>query len=188
VAEIASYYSGHRGPLLVTGWIGLLAFPLGFAFIAGLGLLLRGTDAVSVWLLVAAMVSISVTLAVAALQGILALAVPYVSGFAAPGEVKLLADVTQLGFSATFVFEITYFVASGVMALRSPAFPNWLGYSAMVVGVPALLGSLGVIAGSGPLAAGGPATLVALVAGLLWWLAASLLLVLRPRSLSADSG
>lgn len=42
VAEIASYYSGHRGALLVAGWVGLLAFPLGFTFVSGLGLVLGG--------------------------------------------------------------------------------------------------------------------------------------------------
>ena len=183
VAEIASYYSGHRGALLLAGWVGLLAFPLGFAFVSGLGLVLRGTGAASVWLVVIALVSISVTLAVAAVQGILALAVPYVSSSAAPAEVKLLADITQLGFSATFAFEISYFVASGVLALRSPVIPNWLGYTAVIAAFTALLGSLGVIVGSGPLAAGGPATLMALVASLLWWLAAGLLLLLRPRPL-----
>lgn len=145
VAEIASYYSGHRGALLIAGWFGLLAFPLGFAFVSGLGLVLRGTGAASVWLVVIALVSISVTLAVAAVQGILALAVPYVSGSAAPAEVKLLADITQLGFSATFAVEISYFLASGVLALRSPVIPNWLGYTAVIAAFPALLGSLGVI-------------------------------------------
>jgi len=185
VAEIASYYSGHRGDLLIAGWVGLLAFPLGFAFISGLSLALRGTSATSVWLVVIALVSISVTLAVAAVQGVLALAVPYVSNSAAPAEVKLLADITQLGFSATFALEIAYFVASGVLAFRSPVIPNWLGYTAVIAAFPALLGSLGVIVSSGPLAAGGPATLVALVAGLLWWLAASLLLLLRPRRLAS---
>jgi len=183
VAEIASYYSGHRDALLVAGWFGLLAFPFGFAFVSGLGLILRGPDTTSAWLVVIALVSISVTLAVAAVQGILALAVPYVSASASPAEVKLLADITQLGFSATFAFEISYFVASGFLALRSPVIPDWLGYTAMIAAFPALLGSLGVVVGSGPLAAGGPATLVALVAGLLWWLAASLLLLLRPRPL-----
>src|SRR5262249_13718850 len=161
----------------------LLASPSGCALGRGLGPLLRGPDTTAAWRVVIALVSISVSLAVAAVQGILALAVPYVSSSAAPAEVKLLADITQLGFSATFAFEISYFVASGVLALRSPVIPNWLGYTAVIAAFTALLGSLGVIVGSGPLSAGGPATLVALVASLLWWLAASLLLLLRPRPL-----
>ena len=181
VADIAEYYQRHQDALLLVGWIGLLAFPLGFAFVAGLGLRLRSDGGLSTWLLTVALVSISVTLAVAAVQGILALAVPYVSKSAHADELKLLADITQLGFSATFAFEISYFAATGALVLLSRALPVWLGYGAFIVAASAVAGSLGVIVQSGPLAAGGPTTLLALVVGLLWWLIAAGLLIARPR-------
>ena len=179
--EIAQYYQGHQEALLLSGWIGLLAFPLGFAFVVGLTLLLRGDGATATWLVAVALVSISVTLSVAAVQGILALAVPYVSKSASAGELKLLADITQLGFSAAFVFEISYFAATGALVLSYRSLPMWLGYGAFIVALIAVIGSLGVIVRSGPLAAGGSATLVALVAGLVWWLVAAGLLLARPR-------
>jgi len=178
--EVARFYTDHRDALLVSGWVGLLAFPLGFVFVAGLGLLLRGEGQVSLWLLTAAFLSISVTLAVAAVQGILALAVPYVSRSIPGDQLKVLADITQLGFSAAFALEIAYFVATGALVLRSRALPGWLGYGAFIVSVIAVLASLGVVVGSGPLAAGGPISLLSLVAGLLWWLLAAILLVVRP--------
>lgn len=186
IAEVARYYTEHRSGLLLAGWVGLLAFPVGFAFLAGLAMFFRGEDttATSTWLFVTALLSVSVTLSVAAVQGILALATPYVSTSVTAAEVKLLADITQLGFSATFPFEISYFIAIGALGLRARVVPNWLSYLAFVVTVPALLASLGVVVGSGALAAGGSVTLVALLAGLLWWLLASLLLLVGtwPRS------
>jgi len=184
LAEVARYYTEHRSGLLLAGWVGLLAFPVGFAFLAGLAMVFRGDDSTSTWLFVTALLSVSVTLSAAAVQGILALATPYVSTAVTPVEVKLLADVTQLGFSATFPFEISYFISIGALGLRTRVLPSWLSYLAFVVTVPALLASLGIVVGSGPLAAGGPATLVALVASLLWWLLAGLLLLVRtlPRS------
>jgi hypothetical protein len=139
----------------------------------------RGDGSTSTWLFVTALLSVSVTLSVAAVQGILALATPYVSTSVTPAEVQLLADVTQLGLSATSPSEISYFVAIGALGLRTRVVPSWLSYVAFVVTVPALLASLGIVVGSGPLAAARPATLVALVASLLWWLLASLLLLVR---------
>jgi hypothetical protein len=182
LADIASYYVGHRSALLIAGWTGLLAFPIGFGFFAGQLLTLRGDDATSRWLTWMALLSIAATLSVAAMQGILALAVPYVAGRATPGELALLADVTQVGFSATFPLEIGYFVGAGLLGFRSRAIPRWLAYGAFVVVLAALAASFGIIATSGPSAAGGPVTLVALVAGLLWWLIVSLLLLVRPAS------
>ena len=181
VADIAKYYQRYQDALLLVGWIGLLAFPLGFSFVAGLSLRLRGGGGLSTWLLAVALVSISVTLAVAAVQGILALAVPYVSRSARADELKVLADITQLGFSATFAFEISYFAATGGLVLMSRALPVWLGYGAFIVAAISVAGSLGVMVRSGPLAAGGPATLLALVFGLLWWLIAAVFLLVRPR-------
>jgi hypothetical protein len=180
VTDVMRFYAEHRAALLLAGWAGLLAFPIGLAFLAGLTVFVGADDPTSRWLVVMALLSISVTLSVAAVQGILALAVPYVAGTATPGELKLLADVTQLGFSATFPLEITFFAAIGLLALRTRQFPAWLAFAAFVVVVAALLASLGIIVGSGPLAAGGPVTLVALVLGLLWWLLASLMLLIRP--------
>ena len=182
-AQVASYYLDHRSALLLAGWVGLLAFPLGFAFFTGLGLHLRGEGTLSTWLFLIALISIAVTLSVAAVQGVLALAVPYVATSVRPEELKPIADVSQLGFSAAFAFETAYFLATGFLVLRSRALPAWLGYGAVVVAPIALTASLGVIAGSGPLAAGGPVTLLAFVAGLLWWLLAAVMLVVRkPRS------
>src|SRR5262249_58043369 len=132
------------------------------------------------WLFVTALLSVSVTLSVAAVQGILALATPYVSTAVTPVEVKLLADVTQLGFSATFPFEISYFISIGALGLRTRVLPSWLSYLAFLVTVPALLASLAIVVGWGPLAAGGPPTLVALVPSLLWWLPGGLVALLRP--------
>ena len=106
--------------------------------------------------------------------------VAWFSRSARPEEIKLLADVTQLGFSAAFVFETSYFVATGALGLLFRKLPRWLSYLAFVVAGLALLASLGVVARSGALAAGGPVTLVALVAGLGWWLIAAILLVARP--------
>jgi hypothetical protein len=180
LAEVSRYYTEHREALLVAGWVGLLAFPIGFAYLAGLTVILRGRDSTSTWLAVVALLSISVTLSVAAVQGILALATPYVAGSAAQADVKLLADVTQLGFSATFPLQISYFAAIGFLGLRTRAIPQWLSYGAFVVVVAAVGASLGIIVASGPLAAGGPVTLVALVAGLLWWLVAGVRLLVRP--------
>ncbi len=179
---MARYYGGHQDALLLAGWIGLLGFPLAFGFIAGLAVLLHSDGKVSAWLSAIAVVSIAVTLAVATVQGILALAVPYVATSVGGEQLKILADVTQLGFSASFVPEVGYFVASGVLVLRSRTLPRWLGYGAFVVAVVALVASLGALARSGPLVAGGPATLVALVASLLWWLLVAILLVIRPRT------
>ncbi len=182
LADIVNYYTAHRSTLLIAGWAGLLAFPVGFGFFAGQLLTLQGEDATSRWLTWTALLSIAATLSVAAVQGILALAVPYVAGTATPGELKLLADVTQVGFSATFPLEIAYFASAGLLGLRSRAIPRWLAYGAFVVVLAALLASFGIIASTGPLAAGGPMTLVALVVGLLWWLLVSLLLLVRPTS------
>jgi hypothetical protein len=182
LVDIVNYYTSHRSALLVAGWTGLLAFPVGFGFFAGQLLTLRGEDATSRWLTWTALLSIGATLSVAAMQGILALAVPYVAGTATPSELKLLADVTQVGFSATFPLEIAYFAAVGLLGLRSGAIPRWLAYGAFLVVAAAVLASFGIIARTGPLAAGGQVTLVALVAGLLWWLLVSLLLLVRPTS------
>ncbi len=100
----------------------------------------------------------SVTLSVAAVQGILALATSYVSTSVTPAEAELLAGVTQLGFSATFPSEISYFIAIGALGLRTRVLPE--------------LAQLRGIRGHG-------SWLVALVASLLWWLLASLLLLVR---------
>lgn len=188
VDEVAGYYLGHRDALLISGWVGLLAFPLGFGFLAGLALLVAGEGKMSNWLVAISLLSISVTLATAAVQGILALAVPYVSTSARPDELKLLADVTQLGFSAAFVFETSYFIATGALGLLFRKLPRWLSFLSFIVAAVALLASLGVVVRSGALAAGGPVTLVALVAGLGWWLLAAVLLVVRPRQATALIG
>ena len=127
LAEVARYYSDHRDVLLLGGWIGLLGFPFAFGFLAGLGVLLSGEGKVSAWLSAVALVSIAVALAVALVQGILAQALPYVTGSVSAEELKFLADVTQLGFSIAFVPYVAYFVTTGALVLRSQAMPRWLG-------------------------------------------------------------
>ncbi len=181
---VVAYFRDHRAVLLPVGWLGILSFAAATVLIAALTTLLRRAEGERGWLHLlffgANLLSIALAVVLGALSQLLALDAG-APGFD-PGLAKALSDLADLGLAVFFAPTIVAWAAAAIVIRRTGVLPRWLGWWAGLLVVTSLIASTGAFVGTGPLAAAGPASLAGLALQIAWWLAASLVLILRPVS------
>jgi hypothetical protein len=181
-AVVVAYFHDHRAALLPAGWLGILSFPAAMVLVGALTSRMRQAEGERGWLhlvfLGGNLLSIGLAVVLGALSQLLAMDAGGPSFD--PGLAKALSDLADLGFAVFFAPTIAAWAAAAILISGTGALPRWLGWWAGLLVVTSLVGSTGAFVESGPLVAAGTVTLVGLSAQFGWWLAASLVLVLRP--------
>ena len=179
---MVAFYSAHRSVLLLTGWVRALGFPLSMVLLAGLVALMRRAEGEGGWLylifLTASLLSISLAITLGA-TGQLLYATTASSN---PDVAKAIVELVSLGFALYFVPSIAAWAAAGAVIARTAVLPAWLGWWAWVLVAACLVASVGMFVESGPLTARGFGALAALFGQFGWYVAASIVLVARPRA------
>jgi hypothetical protein len=183
-AEVGAYYSAHQGGFLAGNYLGAVALVPGLVLLAFLVQGIRSAEAPggAVWLLAALASGVGFASALFLLALLQATGV--VAPTAEPGTAKALSDVSNIAFGMSLlplgamVGSLSWgFLATGVLS-------RWIGCAGLVVALVNLLASLGTVILTGPMAAGGPATLVAFIALVGWSLWVSIA-VLVSRDMAA---
>jgi hypothetical protein len=177
-----AFYSAHRSMLLLAGWVRALGYPLSLVLLAGLVALMRRAEGEGGWLylifLMASLLSFSVAITLGATGQLL-----YASSASSnPDVVKAISELVSLGFALYFVPFVAAWAAAGVVIARTAVLPAWLGWWAWLLVAASLVASVGMFVGSGPLSGRGFGALAALLGQFGWYVAASIVLVARPRA------
>ena len=177
-----AFYSAHRSVLLLTGWVRALGFPLSIVLLAGLVALMRRAEDEGGWLylifLMASLISISLAITLGAAGQLL-----YASSASSnPDVTKAISNLLGLGFALYFAPSIASWAAAGAVIARTAILPAWLGWWAWVLVAACLVASVGMLVESGPLTARGFGALAALFGQFGWYLAASIVIIARPRA------
>jgi hypothetical protein len=179
-SEIVSYFANNQTGFLVGNYLGAVALLPGFLVVAYLTAQIRAgePDGGSLWVLV--VVSNTVAFASAMVIFVLLQTAAVVAPGAPPQTAKAFSDAGNMAF-AFFFLPMGAAVGSmawGFLATRTMAgWVAWLGLGAAVI---QLVGSLGTVIVTGPVAAGGIATLAAFVAFIAWFALVSVVLLVRP--------
>jgi len=86
-----------------------------------------------------------------------------------------------LGFALYFLPLMAAWAAAGAVITRTAVLPAWLGWWAWLLVAASLVASVGMFVESGPLSGRGFGALAALLGQFGWYVAASIVLVVRPR-------
>ncbi len=180
---IALYFQDNRGAVLTTGYINVLA---GFFFIWFLSVLRTvmmkaegGTGrlanlAYAGAILIGPMVFLSVTAysAIAFWLG----DNPRVED---QGAVRALFDLSIIAGYAAFIPLAVFLAATGLSIVKTRVLPTWLGWSAIVLAILAIVGAAGMLDADSPLA---DLSFIVLILFLVWTLALSVILLMRLRA------
>jgi len=180
VTDVIAYYTDHRAALLFSGWLAALAIVPSFVFLARIVALVRELEDDPAWLWLVALVGLIGTVASVIALTVLAAVLAYSAASAGTGVARVLSDLLGITFAVYFFPVSVFFVAVGRVVTMSRGLPRWLGVSAYLVAAAGVPATLGMFAGWSPLAPGGVYTLAAFSLQVLWWFAASLVLLLRP--------
>ena len=179
---VVPYFSEHQVGVLVLnylGLLGLLPFLVVLAYVSGAVRRAEGSGWLSILVLLTGGLFSAAGFVVLALLQIVA----YCALHTTPDVAKALNDATSLTFAMMFLAAAGFNAAFTWANVNTRLWPAWLGLSSMAVAIASIVASFGSIATDGLLAAGGPATLVAFGAFLLWLLAfGGLIVVRRPSS------
>jgi len=183
IEVILPYYAHHRGGVLTTAYLTGLAVIFFLIFLANLYTLLRNAEGGAGRLsLAAAFGGLVVTAGIiggTAFQTALAFRTERDMSDAA--VVQSLFDMQNILFAITGFPGAVLFVSAALVILFTRILPVWLGWAGIVVAAVELLTTGGMLARVGPLASGGIIGLIGFVLVTLWILAASIIMLTRPR-------
>ena len=179
-ADIVTYYSAHQTGFLIGNYLGALAVVPGFLVLVYLATMIRDAEAGrgSLWILV--IVTNATALAAAMTVFVLFQTAAVVAPTAQVSTAKAFSDASNTAFAFSFLPLGAVAGSASWGFLGTGTMPRWLGWSGLVVALLQLVGSLGTVLITGPLAAGGPVTLVSFSALLAWLLVIAILLIVRP--------
>jgi hypothetical protein len=180
VADVVAYYTAHRAAVLFGGWLAAVGIIPSFVFLARIVALVRDLEDDPAWLWLVALVGLIGTIASVIVLTVLAAVLAYSAASAGTGVARVLSDLMGLTFAVYFFPVSAFFLAVGRVVTVRPGPARWLGASAYLVAAAAVPATLGMFAAWSPLAPGGGYSLVAFSLQVLWWFAASLVLLLRP--------
>lgn len=152
--EIVAYYTHAGRPFLVYGWLVALSLPFLIAHLAAVAEWLRrqGQTGLAATYLVGGLMAHTVQLVL--------LAIFQLAGMAAlrgdAGATRTLADFGNVGLSFCALAELVRQVAGGMAIRRTGVVPRWLSWLPFTGAGLCVLGSVGLMTRSGPLAAGSP--------------------------------
>ena len=131
--KIRAYFVDHRGGLLVSNVVGILAIPFVLWFVVVLRDTLRGDDTANA-LGTASLVGIVVTAPMALAGGAVAASIVYLDGFvnsASDDTVRLVFQAQTLLFAATSAGLVVFTLMAGLAIRRTgalPALTMWLAF------------------------------------------------------------
>jgi hypothetical protein len=179
-ADIVAYYTDHQYGFLVGNYLGAVAVLPAIIVIVYLTMLVRDAEPGRGWIWLVIAISTASGFGEAFVLFAALQAAAAVSPHATPQTAKALSDLANIVFAFFFVPNVAIVgsLAWGFLATRT--MPAWTGWAGLTVSAIQLLGSLGTIVITGPMAAGGILTVATLGAFLAWLLAISVVLLLRP--------
>ena len=181
-AEVATYYTAHRGALLLVGWLGVLGLIPSFAFSAGLLVLVRRAEGDGAWLWVVTLVGFATTYAAIVLAFGLTMILPYDAAGAPKEVLKVLSDFAALALALVVTTEAGSYIPIALVITRTRFLPIWLGYLVWLIVAVDLLASLALLLDSGPFRAGGVVPLLGLGLEGVFVLGTSVVLIRRSLS------
>ncbi len=182
-AEVVAYYRDAGRPFLVYSWLLALSMPVLLAHLAAVSEWLRrhGHDGLATPYLVGGLMAHTVQLVL--------LAVFQLAGMAAlrgdTETTRTLADLGNVGFSFCAVAELVRQVAGGLAIRRTGVVPRWLSWLPFASAGLCVLGSVGLMTRSGPLAAGSPPVMLWVMGFLVTFAAVNLALLLQRDEVAA---
>jgi hypothetical protein len=179
-AEIVSYYANNQTGFLVGNYLGAVALLPAFVLVAYLTVQIRAgePDGGILWVLV--IVANATAFAAAMLVFVLLQAAAVVAPGASPQTAKAFSDAGNMAFGFFFLPQAAGVASVAWGFLVTATMVRWIAWLGLVVAVIQLVASLGTVVVTGPLAAGGPVTLVAFVGFVIWFLLISVVLLVRP--------
>jgi hypothetical protein len=188
-ADIVSYYTAHQGGFLFGNYLGAVAILPAFVLVVYLATAVRDSEPEGghVWLLIVVANASALTVALVLFALLQAAAV--VAPGAPPQTAKVISDLANMVFGFSFLPTGAGTAALAWGFLATPGLSRRIGWTGVAVAALALISSFGTLIVSGPLAAGGIVSVVALVAFVAWFLWISVTLLVTPgeeaRSLAA---
>jgi hypothetical protein len=178
--DVITFYTTHRDALLFGGWLAAVGLVPSFVFLARIVALVHELEDEPAWLWLVALLGLVGTIAGVIALTFLAAVLPYSAAGAGPQVARVFSDLLGLAFAVYFFPIAAFFVAVGRVITMSGGLPRWLGFTAYLVAAAGMPATLGMFVGWSPLAPGGVYSLAAFSLQVLWWFAASLVLILRP--------
>jgi hypothetical protein len=188
-SDIVSYYSAHQGGFLWGNYLGAVAILPAFLLVVYLAIAIRDAepDGAHVWLLIILTNASALTVAMVLFALLQAAAV--VAPGSPPQTAKAISDSANMVFGFSFLPTGAATAALAWGFLTAPGLSRRIGWTGIGVAALQLIASFGTLTVSGPLAAGGIVTVVALLAFVAWLLWISVTLLVTPgeesRSLAA---
>ncbi len=146
VAKVVSYYRDHRGGIVLLAVLGVISAVLLVLFAARLRELLQGGQGGDSRLLPVAAFGGAVILAAGvALQSATSFALVRAAHYRLTGAAQALNVLDNDSFFVLVTGVSILLLAAGIATVRRPVLPRWLGWAAIVFGVLALAGPIGVI-------------------------------------------
>jgi hypothetical protein len=176
-ADIVSYYSAHQGGFLAGNYLGAVAILPAFLLVVYLSIAIREAEPEGghLWLLV--IVTNASALTVAMVLFALLQAAAVVAPNSAPPAAKAVSDAANMVFGFSFLPTGAGIAALAWGFLATQSMSRAIGWTGIGVAALVLIASFGTVVVSGPLAAGGIVSLVALLAFVAWllWISVTLL-------------
>jgi hypothetical protein len=183
---IATYYTSHRGPLILGTWLSGLAVIFWLWFLGSIRHALYpsegGTGRLTTVAVLSGTATAAVVLVFSAIGQALAFRTPV-----RPGVVEVFYNVQSEGFTLLSFLVAAFVGAASLVMLRHNAVARWLGQLGIIVAVLQLIGTAAIMVESGPLGAGGAFSFVAFLSFLLWVLLLSVVMVLKTRARPAKT-
>jgi hypothetical protein len=178
-ADVVRFYTNNRGALLFSDWLAAVGIVPSFIFFASIVAIVREAEGERGWLWLLSVLGLAGAFPLVMTMTVVAAVLPYSAASAGPELARVLSDVLGLSLAVYFFPIVAFFVAVGRIATTRGGLPAWLGYLAYLVAIPSLVATLGLFVNADVLAPGGTFSLSAFSLQVLWWLAASLVLLLR---------
>jgi hypothetical protein len=183
-ADIVSFYSGHAGVVLAT-CVSAIAVIASIVFLAGLVALMRRIEGQGAWLWLALLVSAVGIVTAAMAQAVLGAALAFSAAATDTSIAPVMLRLLTLSYAAQFAAVVPFLGLIGWITATKRGLPAWLGYVADVAAVVCAIATLGIFDPSSLFAAGEALSYLAFIVAGVWWVLASIVLIVRPIAIAA---
>src|SRR6266446_5915151 len=178
---VVAYYGAHQRAFLVLNFLGVAGLVPGLVVLAYLTAVFRRAEREGGWLWILTLAGGLFAFIAAWVDLALFQCAAYAAVRGDERIARALSDVATLTFGIFFLAQFAFSAAFAWAARALRTWPGWVGATSALVAFLSLVASWGAVDTAGALAAGGPVTLVAFLAILLWFLAFSILILARAR-------
>ena len=176
---VVVYYGAHQRAFLVLNFLGVAGLVPGLVVLAYLTAVFRRAEREGGWLWILNLAGGLFAFIAAWVDLALFQCAAYAAVRGDERIARALSDVATLTFGIFFLAQFAFSAAFAWAARALRTWPGWVGATSALVAFLSLVASWGAVDTAGALAAGGPVTLVAFLAIVLWFLAFSILILVR---------